>query len=547
MKKALIIGNSNYIGFDRLKNPGNDANAISEILAYKGFETEVYFDQTSNDMRSTFDDFVKRVNDGDHIFYFYAGHAIEFRDSNYLLSVDLGCGSVEHNCLTIDYIQNQLNRANKKGVKLLVIDACRNNNFAFEAKGLKKEESNLNTLIAFSTSPGSAAKDGKNELSYYTKYLIDNIKKYNISINDIFRNVRESVIESTKFEQIPWEHSSLTSEFSFENIFVPTKLEQISKLTYKQCYSIKNIGDGFLLGGNGADLYKYVKGEHPQRRLRTKKENDNYAIEEIDCNQSLVVFIDSEDFLVFLDKRELKVVAHVNVGFTPYTVSINNDKVFVAGSGDVAKLYDLSSNTVEVIDLEDGILKEIYSNDDVIEYKSRSLTIMCSTFAEEKTNILAFGGSDSIFFVKDILTGEELLCNKNRDLFTYTYSISFSNDGKYIATGHDEGKVLIWDARHFTLLKVIGENNKILKNQFFEFKNEKISNDIMHLKFSNDSKFLGVGTSESKVMFFDVEYNEKINEIDLNVEPLAINSFDFDSCDESLLVSINDKSYEFKI
>lgn len=547
MRKAIIIGNSNYYGNSSLKNPTNDARAIEKILTYKGFTTELYFNQTCTEMKSTLDSFVKSVNDGDDVIYFYAGHAIEYRDSNYLLPIDFFNAIIENDCLTIDDIQNKLNRKNQNGVKLIIIDACRNNDNAFESQPLRKSISNLNTLIAFSTAPGSTAKDGKGNLSYYTQALIDAIKKYNIPIHDVFRNVREFVIEKTSFEQIPWEHSSLTTKFNFDNISVPKYLSQINRYTFDECYSIKNTDDYFLLAGSCCSLYKYKLKEYPFAAVRRQDIDEHYSIEEIDCNNSLVAFIDSDNNLTTLHKNTLKVKECQDVGFMPFTVSINDEMIFVAGSGVTAKLYDLDLNPIEVINLVDEVLEKTFSSQSVINYKSENLTIMSSAFSERNSHILSIGGSDSIFYIKNIHKNKIEFLNKDTELFTYTYTIDFSRDGKYIATGHEHGKVIFWDAINYKIQFIHNENAVIVKNHFFEFKDERNSNNIMHLKFSNDSSYLVIGTSESKLIFLDIEHNEKIHEIELSLEATSINSFDFDSNNESLLATINNMSYEFKI
>lgn len=42
--------------------------------------------------------------------------------------------------------------------------------------------------------------------------------------------------------------------------------------------------------------------------------------------------------------------------------------------------------------------------------------------------------------------------NNNRELFTYTYCIRFSNDGNYVVTTHEGGKAILWDAKTFKLI-----------------------------------------------------------------------------------------------
>jgi hypothetical protein len=89
------------------------------------------------------------------------------------------------------------------------------------------------SFIGFSTSPsgisfdsflnGNNTVDNKNQNenspitvnSPYTTFLCKYISIPNLSIEKIFKKVRNDVIKITSGKQIPWEHSCLISEFSF--------------------------------------------------------------------------------------------------------------------------------------------------------------------------------------------------------------------------------------------------------------------------------------------------------------------------------------------
>lgn len=81
-------------------------------------------------------------------------------------------------------------------------------------------------------------------------------------------------------------------------------------------------------------------------------------------------------------------------------------------------------------------------------------------------DIIAFGGSNGIFCIKNIKQGNYLLKTYGNNPFSYTYSICFSNDGKYIATGHEDGKCILWDAEKLIISNIFQENKKIEKNEF---------------------------------------------------------------------------------
>jgi uncharacterized caspase-like protein len=109
VRKALIIGNGNYLKKEeKLNNPINDAKGMVEILSYKGFEATVFFDLTEEQMKSNFSIFTNEVSEGDDVIFFFAGHGIEDRDTNYILSIDYSEKFNLDTSLTINEIQNSL-------------------------------------------------------------------------------------------------------------------------------------------------------------------------------------------------------------------------------------------------------------------------------------------------------------------------------------------------------------------------------------------------------------------------------------------------------
>ncbi len=74
------------------------------------------------------------------------------------------------------------------------------------------------TLIAYSTAPGNTASDGSGSNSPYTTAVLENIQIPNLTIIQMFQNVRNVVSQRTKKQQIPWESTSLTGDFYFNLI-----------------------------------------------------------------------------------------------------------------------------------------------------------------------------------------------------------------------------------------------------------------------------------------------------------------------------------------
>jgi hypothetical protein len=73
------------------------------------------------------------------------------------------------------------------------------------------------TLIAFATSPGETASDGTGNNGLYTSALLAHIEDENITIEELFKRVRNTVSAFSNGKQTSWEHTSLTGNFYFNS------------------------------------------------------------------------------------------------------------------------------------------------------------------------------------------------------------------------------------------------------------------------------------------------------------------------------------------
>jgi hypothetical protein len=153
--------------------------------------------------------------------FFYAGHAMQFKDRNYLIPIDAAMGSEEDVTffsVEIGQIFDRMDRARTK-FNFIVLDACRDNPFAASFKvssqGLAQMSSPSGTLIAYATAPGSVAADGFGRNGIYTKHILQNIKVPDLPVEIMFKRVREGVERETRKLQTPWDSSSLKGDFAF--------------------------------------------------------------------------------------------------------------------------------------------------------------------------------------------------------------------------------------------------------------------------------------------------------------------------------------------
>jgi len=73
----------------------------------------------------------------------------------------------------------------------------------------------IGTIIAYATAPGTTASDGTGINGLYTASLIKYITKPELSIEDVFKQVRVDVVSQSNRLQTPWESTSLMGDFYF--------------------------------------------------------------------------------------------------------------------------------------------------------------------------------------------------------------------------------------------------------------------------------------------------------------------------------------------
>ncbi len=217
---ALLIGNNNYVG-SPLRNAVNDARDLGEALKELGFRTIVRENATRKDMIDALKEFGGALEGAGTALFFYAGHAMQFKERNYLIPIDAAMGSEEDITffsVEVNQVFDRMDRARTR-FNFIVLDACRDNPFASSFKvssvGLAQISAPSGTLIAYATSPGAVAQDGFGRNGIYTKHILQHIKVPDQPVEIMFKRVREAVEKETRRLQTPWDSSSLKGDFMF--------------------------------------------------------------------------------------------------------------------------------------------------------------------------------------------------------------------------------------------------------------------------------------------------------------------------------------------
>ena len=225
---ALVIGNSNYnkdIGI--LKNPVNDATDVATELRKSNFEVQLITNCTYVQLREAMRKFHEKLTNGPMdqtvgLFY-YAGHGVQYQDENYLVPVDADVkfeDDITRMCFPVQrMVLANMERSNSR-MNIVILDACRNNPFPATTRsvssGLGEMKRARGSFIAYATSPGSVASDGSGRNGLYTQELLKALRKPNLTIEQVFKDVRMNVLRLSGDKQYTWDSSNIIGEFYFK-------------------------------------------------------------------------------------------------------------------------------------------------------------------------------------------------------------------------------------------------------------------------------------------------------------------------------------------
>jgi hypothetical protein len=240
MSEALVIGNGAYSPNVRLECPPNDAAAVAKSLRELNFHVSLGIDLTYDAAQALINEFVSLVNAPSTTvsLLYYSGHGMQIYDQNYIVSIDFD--HFEDQKITkLVHVQSIVDKmTNATAVRIVLLDACRNNadarafvggkGIVFEkaiiinyqpllASGLAEMRASSNTFIAFAAAPGDVAYEGlaSEPLSPFTASLVKYLDLVDLPISNLTSRVRQDVLKHTQEKQRTWDQSSLMEPFYF--------------------------------------------------------------------------------------------------------------------------------------------------------------------------------------------------------------------------------------------------------------------------------------------------------------------------------------------
>ncbi len=214
-RHALVIGNDRYANLPRdkqLQKAVNNSIAVGDALEKLGFNVIRGRDLGRQAMIDRLADLTARLQPGDTVAFFYAGHGVTVGGVNYLVPSDVpavGEGAearVRGASIAEPDIIAEL-QAKSVRVALLVFDACRDNPFPRAAgrsigntRGLGDAARARGIFTIYSAGIGQSALDrlepndpAKN--SVFTRIFVEELKRPDIDLGGLAIEVREKVAE----------------------------------------------------------------------------------------------------------------------------------------------------------------------------------------------------------------------------------------------------------------------------------------------------------------------------------------------------------------
>ena len=220
---GLVIGNTDYKHVGPLPNAGSDAKTIDDALQKIGFATKLREDLSYSQLRDAIRAFGREAQGAEMALVYFAGHGIEAKGENWLVptSADVRQESdLEYETVGLSTIVAAVQGATR--LRLVILDACRNNPFADNisgprtrtvARGLAPIEPSGDILVAYSAKHGTWAEDGPpGGMSPFAAGLQKHLPTPGLDIRILMGRVRDHVIKATEGRQEPFTYGSVGGE-----------------------------------------------------------------------------------------------------------------------------------------------------------------------------------------------------------------------------------------------------------------------------------------------------------------------------------------------
>jgi uncharacterized caspase-like protein len=263
---ALVIGNSAYAGPLALQNPANDAKAMGQVLRGLGFNVVEVLDGSKAQMTQALATVQGSLQGKQAVgMLYYAGHGLQVDARNFMVPVDAKmskAADVAPQTVDVASVIDAFKTAGNR-MNIVVLDACRDNPFGgiTTGKGLAPLDAPSGTFLAYATAPGNVAEDGdvNSGNGLYTQFLLQELRKPQARIEEVFKRVRFNVRQKSNGRQIPWESTSLEDDFYFNDGRIVTAAKPQTQALLDSFAEEKKLWEGIRDSRNPDDFYAFLQ------------------------------------------------------------------------------------------------------------------------------------------------------------------------------------------------------------------------------------------------------------------------------------------------
>ncbi len=209
---ALVVGIDAYDNLPSLQKAVNDEKAVAATLSGLGYDVITGENLTRREMNEKLAELDAKIDPGDTVFFFFAGHGVALGAENYLLPRDLPKPKdgeenlVRDEAHAVDAIVRRV-QGRGAAVSFFVLDACRDNPLAAAGarsiggtRGLTRVDTPKGVFVLFSAGLGQTALDrlGDDDAdpnSVFTRSLVPLLKAPGMTHVSLAKRVQREVDE----------------------------------------------------------------------------------------------------------------------------------------------------------------------------------------------------------------------------------------------------------------------------------------------------------------------------------------------------------------
>ncbi|CAF1485607.1 unnamed protein product [Adineta steineri] len=215
-KRALLIGNNKYSKNSELQYCINDAEDLADELREIDFEITIGTNLTYEQMDRMIETFNDKINPGDLVLFFFAGHGCQWSHLNFLIPIDddriTTNTDLKYRAINVQATLGKI-MSRHPSAAIFLLDCCRHIGVRgpSNSNGLSPMQAVSGSFIGYACDADSTSLDGSanGRNGLFTSHLLQHIGKPNLTIDEIMYDVCDGVVNEANDDQCPFRVSSL--------------------------------------------------------------------------------------------------------------------------------------------------------------------------------------------------------------------------------------------------------------------------------------------------------------------------------------------------